>query len=60
MARPGRAPYMATHGTYSVETDPAGGYQVRITGPDGDNKRVMTDFPTRGAARNGSTRKPRS
>ena len=36
--------------TYSVETDPAGGYQVRSTGPDGDNKRVMTDFPTRGAA----------
>ena len=38
--------------TYSVETDPAGGYQVRITEPDGDNRRVMTGFPTRHEAQN--------
>jgi hypothetical protein len=36
--------------TYSVETDPAGGYRVRITGPDGDNRRVMTGFSTRNEA----------
>jgi len=31
---------------YSIETCPDGGYQVRVTGPRGDNGHVITDFAT--------------